>query len=443
MYVLFTRKEKKKSNPSNYRPISLTCVASKLLEHIVHSHVMKHLSQYGVLSDYQHGFRAKRSTATQLIYTIHDIASAIQSNKSIHAAILDFSKAFDKVSDRCLLEKLDYYGIHGSLLVWFGSFLTQRRHSVVYKGTSSATAEVTSGVPQGTVLGPLLFLLYTNDLPDGLKSQVRLFADDALVYATICCNENTAVLQDDLYRLEIWQQKWQMEFNPTKCKIMCFSTKRNPPKREYVFCGQILEQVESHPYLGVVLDQKMRWSPHIRSVTSKANSVLGLIKRNLWNCPSSVKEAAYATLVKPKLQYASTAWDPYYKKDQASLERVQRKAARFCTGQYDRTASVTNMLQHLQWNSLETLRRNVRLTTMYKMCHGHLEGNWSNYLIPNNERRTRGSHTLKFQVPKGHKDIFRYTFFPRTIIEWNKLPQEIVLSSSLDSFKTRLKCFKN
>ena len=212
---------------------------------------------------------------------------------------------------------------------------------------------------------------------------------------------------------------------------MCFSTKQNPPKQEYVFCGQILEQLESHPYLGVVLDQKMRWSPHIRSVTSKANSVLGLIKRNLWNCPSSVKEAAYATLVKPKLQYASTAWDPYYKNGQASL------------GQYDRTATVTNMLQHLQWDSLKTLRRNVRLTTMYKMCHGHLEGNWSNYLIPNNERRTRGSHTLKFQVPKGHKNIFRYTFFSRTIIEWNKLPQEIVLSSSLDSFKTRLKCFKN
>lgn len=124
---------------------------------------------------------------------------------------------------------------------------------------------------------------------------------------------------------------------------MCITTKRNPPpKREYVFYGEIIEEVESHLYLGIVLDQKMRWSPHITNITTKANRVLGLIKRNLWNCTQNVKEIAYTTLVRPKLLYACTAWDPYYKKDIGDLERVQRKAARFCTGQYDRTASVTS-----------------------------------------------------------------------------------------------------
>ncbi|XP_073240461.1 gamma-aminobutyric acid receptor subunit beta-1-like [Porites lutea] len=309
---------------------------------------MKHLSRYGVLTDCQHGFRAKRSTETQLICTIHDIASAIQSNKTIHAAILDFSKAFDKVPHRRLLKKLDYYGIRGPLHNWFESFLTQRTQSVVIEGVSSAPVVTTSGVPQGTVLGPLLFLMYINDLPDSLNSTGRLFADDALLYGTICCDEDTADLQEDLYRLEDWQQKWKMEFNPSKCKIMCFTTKRDPPKREYVFCGQILEEVESHPYLGVVLDNKMRWSPHIETITSRANKVLGLIKRNLWNCPKSVKETVYMTLVRPNLQYACSAWDPHYQKDKAALERVQRKAARFVTGNYDRTTSVTEMLQDLQ-----------------------------------------------------------------------------------------------
>ena len=168
--------------------------------------------------------------------------------------------------------------------------------------------------------------MYINDLPDGLNSTVRLFADDVLLYGTICCDEERADLQDDLYRLEDWEQKWKMELNPSKCKITCFTTRRVPPKREYVFCGEILEEVESFPYLGVMLDNKMRWSPHIEIITSRANKVLGLIKRNLWNCLKSVRETVYTTLVIPKFQYAYNAWDPHYQKDKAALESVERKA---------------------------------------------------------------------------------------------------------------------
>ena len=176
----------------------------------------------------------------------------------------------------------------------------------------------------------------------------------------------------------------------------------------------------------------------VTTITSEANKVLGLIKRNLWNCPKTVKETAYKTLVRPKLQYAFSAWDPHHQKDKAALERIQWKAACFVSGNYDRTTSVTEMLQDQQWDTLETTRRHARLSTIYKMYHGLLDGDWGDYLITNRERRTWGSHDFKCIVPKGHKDIFRFSFFPRTITEWNKLPQETVSSQSLGIFKSKL-----
>ena len=255
-----------KSNPCNYRPISLTCIASKVLEHIVHSHVMKHLDSHRILTDVQHGFRAKRSTVTLLIINIHDLAKTIQDNKSVHAAILDFSKAFDKVPHQRLLRKLEYYGIRENLLKWFESFLIGRTQSVICDGSQSKSIMVTSGVPQGTVLGPLLFLLYVNDLPANLQSSVRLFADDALLYGIISNEVDCNRLQADLFELERWQDRWKMKFNPSKCKIICISTKKSPPLKKYVFCGSELDQIDSVSYLGVTLTNNLKWSQHVSSV---------------------------------------------------------------------------------------------------------------------------------------------------------------------------------
>ena len=203
-----------KSDPKNYRPISLTCVTCKILEHIIHSHIMKHPVDHVILVDSQHGFWAKRSTETQLLATVHDIAYALQCNNSVSLAILHFAKAFDKVPHQRLLSKLDYYGIRGPLHSWLSSFLTQRMQTVVCDGASSSPREVTSGVPQGTVLGPLFFFLYINDLPSKLQCTVRLFADYCLLYAILVNPTSDAqLLQDDLHKLEEWQSLWQMQFN--------------------------------------------------------------------------------------------------------------------------------------------------------------------------------------------------------------------------------------
>ena len=428
----------KKSDPSNYRPISLTCIASKILEHIVHSHVMKHFDHYNILSDCQHGFRSKRSTELQLILTIHDIASSLQQNKSIHAAVLDFSKAFDKVPHQRLLMKLEHYGIHGNLLSWMESFLTKRVQSVICEGATSTSSPVTSGVPQGSVLGPLLFLTYINDLPNGLTSTVKLFADDTLLYGVVVEDSDCDNLQDDLNKLEIWQNKWQMEFNPSKCNIICISNKQSPHQRTYTFCGSKLEQVDSASYLGITVNSKLKWSEHISSISSKASRSLGLIKRNLWNCPRKVRETAYTSIVRPKLEYASASWDPHHKKDISTLERVQRKAARFCLQNFNKTASVTDMLSDLKWDTLETRRKKNRLTLMYKLSHNLVDITTENHLIPNSEKRTHNSHAFKYRMPKVSKDVFKFSFFPRSITEWNLLPADLVNCKSLSNFKLNL-----
>ncbi|KAI8493297.1 hypothetical protein Bbelb_293010 [Branchiostoma belcheri] len=244
--------------PSNYRPVSLTCISCKLLEHIIHSQIMKHLESYSILTDYQHGFRAKRSTETQLILTVHDIAGALNSKRQVDLAILDFTKAFDKVPHGRLISKLEYYGIQGPTLNWLKAFLTNREQTVVVEGKATAPVKVASGVPQGTVLGPLLFLLYINDLPDQLDSNVRLFADDCLLYVELSTQTDSQLLQKDLNTLEEWQSKWLMQFNPEKCYIMHITNKRTPHATSYQFCGQALATTKIHPYLGVTLTSGLK-----------------------------------------------------------------------------------------------------------------------------------------------------------------------------------------
>ena len=175
------------------------------------------------------------------------------------------------------------------------------------------------------------------------QGNLWLFADDALLYGIVSSDVDGDQLQEDLKKLEVWQNKWQISFNPAKCKTICLPTtcKKVPPERKYVFCGVKLEQVASMSYLGVILNNNWTWSNDVSSISGKANKVLGLIKRSLRNCPKQVKETAYTVIVRPKLEYACAAWDPYLRKDINSLERVRKKAVCFCTNGYYPTASVT------------------------------------------------------------------------------------------------------
>ena len=187
-----------KSLAANYRPISLTCILCKVLEHILESNIVKHLDGQGILYDLKHGFREKRSCETQLIMLIEDLARSASVGKQTDIILLDFSKAFDKVNHSKLLWKLHQYGIRGHVLDWVRAFLGSRSQRVVIDGEESESIPVTSGVPQGSVLGPILFLIYINDLPNEVCSQVRLFADDRALYLTLESEDDSSTLQNDL-----------------------------------------------------------------------------------------------------------------------------------------------------------------------------------------------------------------------------------------------------
>ena len=231
--VMTVFKKGDKSLTANYRPISLTCILCKVLEHILASNIVKHLDGQGILYDLQHGFREKRSCETQLIMLIEDLARNASVGKQTDIILLDFSKAFDKVNHSKLLWKLHQYGIRGHVLNWVRAFLGSRSQRVVIEGEESESIPVTSGVPQGSVLGPILFLIYINDLPDEVCSQVRLFADDTALYLTMESEDSGSTLQSDLDILSMWETRWDMEFNPSKCQVVHVAGSKRPVKRDY------------------------------------------------------------------------------------------------------------------------------------------------------------------------------------------------------------------
>ena len=222
---------------SNYRPVSLTCICCKLLEHIVVTNILKHLDHYNILVDCQHGFRSKRSCETQLLTLSHELLNNLHSGVQTDMIILDFSKAFDKVPHKKLLRKLDNYGIRGNTWNWVSAFLSNRMQQVALDGEVSSQLPVVSGVPQGSVLGPLLFLIFINDLPASVTSKTRLFADDCILYRPILKQEDTVTLQNDLNNLAEWEKMWGMQFHPEKCNSLTVTRSQSTYKTSYILKG--------------------------------------------------------------------------------------------------------------------------------------------------------------------------------------------------------------
>jgi len=429
-----------KSDPTNYRPVSLTCIASKMFEHIVTSNIMSHLDNHEILYKKQHGFRRGRSCESQLLELTHDLQSGLHEGKQTDLIIMDFAKAFDKVSHEKLLTVLHHYAIDPLTISWIKGFLSNRSQSVVVDGATSSSHLVTSGVPQGTVLGPALFLCYINSMPVGIDSAVRLFADDTVIYRQITSAEDHAILQQDLQKLARWEAEFSMEFHPQKCSVLRVSRSKTPSLFDYTLHGTNLQTTESTKYLGVTITNDLTWERHISNIKAKANQQLAFVRRNIRTRSRSTKEKLFNTLVRPHVEYAAPVWDPHTNRHQQALEMIQRRAARWVCGRNHNTSSVTDMLHDLGWRSLEHRRAISRLCMLFQICNGSIAIPHDPYLLPSKHtpRPSRHTNTHTLTTYQCRTNYFKFSFFPRTIVLWNALPNNVATSPSLDAFKAAL-----
>ena len=368
---------------------------------------------------------------TQLVTLIEDLMRNSLAGNQTDLVLLDFSKAFDKVSHQKLLLKLHRYGIRGPTLKWIQAFLSDRTQTVVIDNEKSATVPVTSGVPQGSVLGPILFLIYINDLSDKTRSKVRLFADDTAIYLAVSSLEVAQILQQDLDHLHLWELDWDMEFNPSKCVIIHITRSRTPVPSQYA----------AWPSTGCRLQVPGRGNqqqPILQRPHSEYNylgkSVPWLPQDNIRSKNPELREMAYKTLVRPLVEYSSSVWGPYTKSNIARLEMVQRRAARWTLSDYSPYASVTQMLQFLGWRSFEQRRSDSRLCLFYKIIYGLVAIDMPPYVV-HPLRTPRNSHTLGFRQIQSTVDYYKYSFYPLSIVQWNRLPAHIALLPTFDSFK--------
>ena len=430
------------SKPTNYRPISLLPIISKVLERHVYSLVMEHLLCHHPLASCQWGFLEGRSTVTALLHCTNEWLKALEDGKEVCAVFFDFRKAFDSIPHTPLMTKLVTLGLDEHIICWLNNYLANRTQSVVVNGSISDPVPVLSGVPQGSVLGPLLFLIYIDDLPAMVsnlyQSKVNLFADDVLLYHLISNAADYTVLQEAITLLEDWSITNYLDFNVSKCKYMIISRRNSPtlPPIQLHLLGDPLQRVECYKYLGLLISSNMSWSTHITATCSKAKQILGLLYRRFYGTasPDTLKQL-YLSMVRPHLDYACQIWDPHLAKDKKKLEDVQKFGCRLASHQWDSTYQ--DLLQLYELPSLEELRLHLKLGLMFKIIH-----NLCYYPDTPSFRdnvHSRAAHAFQFRLPFAHTNAYYFSYFPHTMSVWNSLDNKCVTSSTYSSFMYHLR----
>ena len=359
-------KKGKKELVTNYRPISLTSLVVKTMEKLVTNHILSYLEDHTLLSPHQNGFRGGLSCTSQLIHLFHTWASALDKGKTSDVVSLEFEKAFDSVPHVHLYLKLQQYGIRGQILEWLSDFLLERYQRVVLEGESSNWTKVSSGVPQGSIVGPILFLLYVNDIPENLSCASEMFADNTLLFNSGNPSDVSSPIQDSLSQISDCCNEWLLRINPVKCESMRITRSKTPSLCSYNINSTSLNQVRTHKHLGIIFSSDLSWKMHVLTAAAKANKILALLKRNFGKCSEAII-TGYKTMVRPSIEYACPVWNPHQQYLSDKLANIQRNVSRWILGS---SIEYNERLEYLGWPSLLSRQDFFNLVQLFKFING-------------------------------------------------------------------------
>lgn len=425
------------SDCTNYRPISLTCIPCKIMESIIREKFFDHLDKNRLLSPHQHGFRPRRSTATQLLECLNAWTKTLDEKGQTDIIYLDFARAFDTVSHPKLICKLKAMGIIGNCLGWIQAFLANRTQYVYVDGQRSSKVAVSSGVPQGSVLSPVCFSTYINDLLSVLHfSSGKLYADDAKVYTRSDIANNPLLLQMDLDAISDWARKWQLDLSIGKCAVLHIA--RNPTRSFYSIGNTILTPSEYIKDLGVFISRNLKPSHHCQSIAMNALRTSACIFRNFTTRSHEFLTQMFVSFVRSKVEYATTVWSPWLQKDIDLIEHVQRS---YTYRILHTRGNYAERLHNLNLESLEIRRLYFDLVEVFKIIHGISDISCHEF-FEFSKGKTRG-HNMKLLKKSSNCNERLFFFSNRIVNAWNSLSAETINATSINTFKRLLRSNRN
>ena len=429
------------SDPKNYRPISLTCAGSKIFESAIKTVLVPFLEEKNLLSPNQHGFRAKHSTCLNLLECLNDWTDHLNSKNSIFVAHIDFARAFDSVSLPKLIHKLQNSEIAGNLLSCIKSMLFGRSQQVKVGNSLSNSKMVISGVPQGSVLGPILFIFFVNDITLMAipPCTPKLYADDLKEYSSAANDKDGTKFQETLNRITEWAETWQLPISKDKSKWLLITNKNNSlfhNELKFELAGVLLPRVTDVLDLGVNFTSRLNFSNHIAITIAKAKQRLFLLKKSFKSRNAATLILGFKTYVIPILDYCSQVWNPHDSKDKRRIESVQRMFTKRLSGYNG--LNYPKRLERAGLCSLELRRLHADLSLCYNILHQKLGTEIDKFFQRDTSSKTRG-HTWKLKISVPRLDSRLHYFSYRIINAWNALSQSTVDSSSIASFKSNLK----